>query len=234
MTTQHNGTKFISKDKVSEVAHSAGDAARRNWIPLGLIGAGLAWATTRAILDARTRTQNTLDDQGEDETVSPPERDVAPIEAVEEQAEDLQQPHELVSRGERITGQLRGQFRTQMDRADRIAHQALDKGQKEGQEILEQVRQTRERVTTGLSHDLKRHPLLYVGLGLVAGTALGVALPTSRAERRMIGRRVKAAQDNAQQKIQAGLERIHQSASPTSREDGDDIIGTRQDNADLH
>ncbi|MCF8479299.1 MAG: hypothetical protein K9H25_02595 [Rhodospirillum sp.] len=245
MTTHHNGTKIPSMDTITRAATrtaiDAGTVARRNWLPLGLIGAGLAWITTRAILDGRTQARHTHAEDAtlagdtlgileEAEAIGDPKRDSETIDAKDEGREDAQRPPGQTSYVERFEGRVKDQ----MDKASRVARRAKDEGVHQGEEIVARAKQTGARMQDGLSRDLKERPLLYVGLGVVAGTALGLALPPSRAERRIIGSRIKATRKQAEQKIHDELERVQRSVSPPSPEERDDATRARQDQGGLH
>lgn len=182
------------------------DQAKENPMPLAVMGVGLAWLMT-----SNRRASAASGSRGYEP------RSFAPVG--EAGADDGGGPgigermHDVADRASGAAASARekigdaaagvaGAARDAKHRAANAMHLAADRAGAYGE-------QTRDAI----AELIEREPLLIGGAGLLAGLALGAALPATAAERRYIGPMAEKAADKTRTLAQEGLEKVKDTAA---------------------
>jgi len=178
------------------------DVVKRHPVPTVLIGAGITWA----IIEAR-RSNGVSDDQSEGQNQDWNEMDemeASEVEAVPQMATQV---------GEKISSGM-----------DAAKQKVKEKSQKFGQKISDGARKVGRSAQRGYQASRTKfvdasdaHPIA-VGAGfMAAGILLGLALPHSRKEDRLIGQTSDRTKEQAKAKAQDLIERGKHVASAATQ-----------------
>ncbi|MBK1665566.1 hypothetical protein CKO38_13545 [Rhodospirillum rubrum] len=255
-----------------EVSKDLGNAAGRNWVPLTLLGAGVAWLVARQVTSSRTdatdgedgpwedalqpgamgeayypdigesRSYNAHPNQSDGNSGNGSARaeDFAPSAAERFSAEpDGRESLRDRAQGLRNEAGVRvGEAKHRVDEAFQHTRERLSetgahlREEAEAQyetvrrrtgEVAERARVEAGRAVETADRSLHEQPLLYVGLGVLAGVLLGAMVPTSKAERRAFGRKAHRARVVAESELRHGVERARSAVESGLHEAGEGV-----------
>lgn len=208
---------FATDSGAPEMVRSMGRTVRDHPLPFLLVGAGLGWLVASRL---RSRSDTAEDVAGrslQDSNASYPDVRLgtrssgaaAPEIDGEDAEERLYEAGEHA--GEKLTEtviQAREKLGEARDSAARVASDVADRSG-------EWAGAARRGARRGWSYATDEQPLILLGVGLAAGTALGLALPRSRGEDKLLGSHSAALQSRAREAAQSQYERAKAAARET-------------------
>ena len=209
--------RFAKDSGAPEMARGVGRTVRDHPVPFLLVGAGLGWLVASRLRSRSDTTEDVAGRLAQDSNATYPDVRLgarsngaaAPEVDDEDVDERLYEAGEQA--GEKLTEtliQAREKLGEARDSAARVASGIADRSG-------EWAGAARRGAQRGWSYATDEQPLILLGVGLAAGTALGLALPRSRSEERLLGSHSAALQSRARDAAQSQYERAKSAARDT-------------------
>lgn len=223
-------------DTAREAGSTFVETIQRNPIPSALIGVGLGWLWMntrkqasgssqygRPFLQNDWRRYDTGYDAGEYQsgaagTTYSREEDRSRVGEIAGQAQ--QKAGEITHQAQQKAGEITDQVR---QKAGEITHQVQQKASDVGHQAQEKA----QRAAAGFEHLLEENPLAVGAMALTLGAAIGMVIPETRQENRMMGE----ARDQLVEKAQQTTEEVKQKVQSVAQEAMDTAKQTAKEEA---
>ena len=197
--------KEATTERIKDMANSAGrtaeqvmDAGRQNWAPVALIGIGAAWLFMTRNGSGRGRGYIDYDDRERYDTRTRSAR-YPPVSGRRGQPGYGETRGYLSSEGQDTEGALEGLSEKAGELTERAGEMA--------DYARNTVRDTTTRAQNQLERMLRENPLMIGAAAVVAGAALGMALPETDRENEWMGETKEQLTDRAQEMARTAVEK---------------------------
>ncbi|HXE58452.1 MAG TPA: DUF3618 domain-containing protein [Gemmatimonadales bacterium] len=206
VTESMRGAASAVGERAREFGESAVEVIRRNPIPAAAVGIALAWLLMRTARGDRTEeARGFRDDLTGREPGHGPSYALSGSEPAAREAQGGG-VREGASRVAGRTGELASQAR---ERAGELASQARERVSRLGEATRHQARRAGE----GARHLMDQNPMVVGAAALCLGAAIGLLLPASRREDRLVGR----ARDRVVDRVQETAREVKEVATEAAR-----------------
>lgn len=179
-----------------ELAQNIGNAVKANPVPALLTSVGLLWLYA-----------------SRNEPAPAPRTDYASADS-DEGAGVLDRARDM---GEEVSDKVSSTWNQAKSRVSGTASRVADTAHGARDSLMHQ----KDRAVQGYNHLLRDNPLALGAIGIAVGALLGIALPTTEPENRLMGEASDNLAEKAREAVQSGAEKardvMHEVGEPTTR-----------------
>jgi ElaB/YqjD/DUF883 family membrane-anchored ribosome-binding protein len=222
--------KHAVAEKAQDVVSNVGQQARRtgsrlvefvreNPLPVAAVGLGVTWLFT-----LRTRSEVSGDRMARFAYTGPERRTDGHTSLGRRLADRTARVREKVSGAAAEVSERAGDL---ADRAGDVVDRVQDRAGDLGTTARRRMQEQTERARGGLEQMMEENPLALVAGAAIVGLALGLVLPETRREQRLMGSR----RDQLADRLQTTAERVKDAAIEAGREVAPELQGSLKDAA---